>query len=53
MLDVRQQLKEGARMRLDPLKDGELSAINTLVTEGKAVIVNEACKLFIIRVLAS
>ena len=51
--DVRRRIHTGARLLLDSLSDEELVAVGTLIREGEAEIINEACKPFVVRVLAS
>ncbi len=51
--DMRRRIHTGARLLLDSLSDEELVAIGTLIREGEAEIINEACKPFVVRVLAS
>ena len=50
--DVRRRIGEGARLLLDSLSDEELVAVGALIREGEAEIINEACKPFVVRVLA-
>lgn len=50
--DIRRRINAGARLLLDSLSDEELVAAGALVREGEAEIINEACKPFLIRVLA-
>ena len=49
---MRNRINGGARMLLDSLSDEELVAAHALIREGKAEIINEACKPFVVRVLA-
>lgn len=51
--DMRRQIYAGARLLLDSLSDEEMVAAGALIREGEAEIINEACKPFLIRVLAS
>ena len=51
--DMRRRVHAGARMLLDSLSDEELVAAHALIREGEAEIVSEACKPFLVRVLAS
>ncbi len=51
--DMRHRIHTGARLLLDSLSDEELVAAGTLIREGEAEIINEACKPFLVRVLAS
>ena len=51
--DMRRRIQAGARLLLDSLSDEELVAAGTLIREGEAEIINEACKPFLVRVLAS
>jgi hypothetical protein len=50
--DMRRRINAGARLLLDSLSDEELVAIGALIREGEAEIINEACKPFVVRVLA-
>ena len=50
---MRRQIHAGARLLLDSLSDEEMVAAGALIREGEAEIINEACKPFLIRVLAS
>jgi hypothetical protein len=50
--DMRRRIHAGARLLLDHLSDGELVAVGTLIRDGEAEIINEACKPFVVRVLA-
>ena len=50
--DMRHRINMGARLLLDSLSDEELVAAGALIREGEAEIINEACKPFVIRVLA-
>jgi len=49
--ELRQRIRGGARPLLDGLSDAELVAAHTLIREGEAEIINEACKPFLVRVL--
>ncbi len=49
---MRNRINGGARMLLDSLSDEELVAAHALICEGEAEIINEACKPFVVRVLA-
>ena len=51
--DIRRRIGEGARLLLDSLSDEELVAVGALIREGEAEIINEACKPFVVRVLAA
>ncbi len=51
--DVRRRIHAGARLLLDSLSDEELAAAYALILEGEAEIISEACKPFVVRVLAS
>ncbi len=51
--EMRRRIHTGARLLLDSLSDEELVAAGTLIREGEAEIINEACKPFLVRVLAS
>ncbi len=50
--DLKRRINGGARLQLDGLSDEELAAMATLIMEGGAEIINEACKPFLIRKLA-
>ena len=50
---MRSRIETGARLLLDSLSREELAAVQTLIVEGKAEIINEACKPFVVRVLRS
>jgi hypothetical protein len=50
---MRRRIHGGARLLLDSLSDEELVAVQALLIEGEAEIINEACKPFVVRVLAS
>lgn len=49
--DLRRRICGGARPLLDGLSNEELVAAHTLIREGEAEIINEACKPFLVRVL--
>ena len=51
--DMRGRINGGARLLLDSLSEEELTAVHALIREGEAEIINEACKPFVVRVLAS
>ncbi len=51
--DMRRRVYAGARLLLDSLSDEELVAAHALIREGGAEIISEACKPFLVRVLAS
>ncbi len=51
--DVQRRIYGGARLLLDSLSDEELAAAYALIRMGEAEIINEACKPFVVRVLAS
>ncbi len=51
--EIRRRIYAGARLLLDSLSDEELVAVQALLLEGEAEIINEACKPFVVRVLAS
>ena len=51
--DMRRRIQAGARLLLDSLSDEEMVAVGALIREGEAEIINEACKPFVFRVLAS
>ena len=51
--DMRRRINGGARLLLDSLSDEELTAVQALLLQNKAEIINEACKPYVIRVLAS
>ncbi len=50
--EIRRRIYAGARLLLDSLSDEELVAVQALLLEGEAEIINEACKPFVVRVLA-
>ncbi len=50
--DIQRRIYAGARLLLDSLSDEELVAAYALIREGEAEIINEACKPFVVRVLA-
>ncbi len=50
--DLRRRIRAGARPLLDGLSNEELVAAHALIREGEAEIINEACKPFLVRVLA-
>ncbi len=50
--EMRRRIYAGARLLLDRLSDEELVASHALIREGEAEIINEACKPFVVRVLA-
>ena len=50
--DLRRRIRGGGRPLLDSLSDQELAAAHVLIREGEAEIINEACKPFLVRVLA-
>jgi hypothetical protein len=49
---MRRRIYGGARLLLDSLTDEELVAAQALLLEGEAQIISEACKPFVVRVLA-
>jgi len=49
--EMRRRIYEGARLLLDGLSEEELVAVHTIIREGEAEIINEACKPFVVRVL--
>ncbi len=51
--DMRRRIHGGSRLLLDSLSAEELTAVHALIREGEAEIINEACKPFVVRVLAS
>ncbi len=51
--EMRRRIHTGAQLLLDSLSDEELVAAGTLIREGEAEIINEACKPFVVRVLPS
>ncbi len=51
--DMRRRIYGGGRLLLDSLSKEELVASHALIREGEAEIINEACKPFLVRVLAS
>ncbi len=52
--DMRHRIHGGARLLLDSLSAAELAAVHALMRggEGEAEIISEACKPFVVRVLA-
>ncbi len=50
--DMRRRIYGRARLLLDSLSREELVAAQALILEGEAEIINEACKPFVVRVLA-
>ena len=50
--EMRRRIHGGARLLVDSLSDEELAAAHALISEGEAEIINEACKPFLVRVLA-
>ena len=50
--EMRRRIYGGARLLLDDLSDDELIALRTILLEGEAEIINEACKPYVIRKLA-
>ncbi len=51
--DMRRRIYAGSRLLLDSLSDEELAAAHALILKGEAEIISEACKPFLVRVLAS
>ena len=49
--DMRRRIYGGARLLLDSLSDEELAALQPLLFDGKAEIINEACKPYVVRSL--
>lgn len=49
--EMRRRIFGGARLLLDSLSDDELVALQPLLLEGEAEIINEACKPYVIRKL--
>jgi hypothetical protein len=49
---LRRRIRGGGRLLLDSLSDDELAAAHVLLRDGEAEIINEACKPFLVRVLA-
>jgi len=49
---MRDRIYGGARLLLDDLSQEELAAVYTIIRDGEAEIINEACKPFVVRVLA-
>ncbi len=49
--DMRRRIYGGARLLLDSLSDEELAALQPLLFEGEAEIINEACKPYVVRSL--
>jgi hypothetical protein len=50
--DMRRRIYGGSRLLLDRLSKDELAAVYALIREGEAEIIKEACKPFVVRVLA-
>jgi hypothetical protein len=50
--EMRHRINGGARLLLDDLSDEELVALHTILDEGEAEIINEACKPYVVRKLA-
>ena len=50
--DLRRRIRGGGRLLIDSLSDRELAAAHVLMRDGEAEIINEACKPFLVRVLA-
>lgn len=50
--ELRHRINGGARLLLDSLSETELAAAHALLRDGEAKIINEACKPFLVRVLA-
>jgi hypothetical protein len=51
--EMRRRIYGGARLLLDSLNEEELAAVYALIREGEVEIINEACKPYVVRVLAS
>ena len=49
--DMRRRIYGGARLLLDSLSDEELAALQPLLFDGEAEIINEACKPYVVRSL--
>jgi len=49
---MRHRIRGGARILLDSLSEEELAAVYAVIRGGEAEIINEACKPFVVRVLA-
>ena len=49
--EMRRRIYGGARLLLDSLSDEELVAVQPLLVEGEAEIINEACKPYVVRTL--
>ena len=49
--EMRRRIHGGGRLLLDSLDNDELAAIHTLIVEGEAEIICEACKPFVVRKL--
>ena len=50
---IRRRILGGGRLLLDSLSDAELEAAHTLLRDGEAEIINEACKPYLVRTLPS
>ena len=48
---MRDRIYGGARLLLDDLSQEEWAAVYTIIRDGEAEIINEACKPFVVRVL--
>ena len=51
--DMRHRIDGGARLLLDSLSEDEMAAVYALIVEGKAEIICEACKPYVVRALRS
>ena len=49
--EMRRRIYGGSRLLLDSLDNEELAAVHTLLVEGEAEIICEACKPFVVRKL--
>ncbi|MGI9367253.1 MAG: hypothetical protein ACR2O2_00325 [Ruegeria sp.] len=49
--DVRQRIYGGSRLLLESLSKEELEALHPMLVSGKAEIINEACRPYVIRKL--
>ncbi len=49
--EMRRRIYGGARLLLDSLSVEELAAVQPLLLEGEAEIINEACKPYVVRTL--
>lgn len=53
LMEMRRRIEGGSRLLLDSLGEDELAAVYALILEGKAEIICEACKPYVVRALRS